>query len=106
MRAPERGRLERPLDQPYSPDLFRKAWARTRAAAAEAAPSVATLQFRDLRRTFASLARAGGADPRAVADALGNKAWTDDELSQVYMPPTYESASEAVRAVKRPKGTK
>ena len=91
-----------PADQPYSDDLFSKTWARVRAEAAKTAPSVATLQFRDLRRTFATLARAGGADPREVADALGNKAFSDDELSQVYMPPTYESATNAVRAVKRP----
>lgn len=59
----------------------------------------------DQRRTgVATLARAGGADPREVADALGNKAFSDDELSQIYMPPTYESASKAVNAVKRPKG--
>jgi integrase len=98
------GTLERPCDQPYSDELFGKAWARVRAEAAKTTPSAATLQFRDLRRTFATLARAGGADPREVADALGNKAFSDDELSQVYMPPTYESASKAVNAVKRPKG--
>lgn len=100
------GTPDRPVDQPYTDDLFGKIWARVRAKAAEAAPTVATLQFRDLRRTFATMARAGGADPREVADALGNKAFSDDELSQVYMPPTYESASEAVRAVRRPKGNK
>ena len=109
------GTPNRPYDQPYTDDLFGKVWARVRAKAAEAAPAiddcasrkragdVATLQFRDLRRTFATLARAGGADTRQVADALGNKAFSDDELSQVYMPPTYESASQAVRAVRRPK---
>lgn len=97
------GTLEHPQDMPYSDDLFSSAWDRVRDEAAKAAPSVKGLQFRDLRRTFAALARAGGADQRAVADALGNKAFTDAELSQVYMPPTYESASSAVRAVKRPK---
>ena len=96
------GTLENPLDMPYSDDLFSAAWARVREAAAKSVPSVRGLQFRDLRRTFAALARAGGAEQRAVADALGNKAFTDAELSQVYMPPTYESASQAVRAVKRP----
>lgn len=109
------GTPDRPYDRPYTDDLFGKVWARVRAKAAKAAPAiddcasrkragdVATLQFRDLRRTFATLARAGGADTRQVADALGNKAFSDDELSQVYMPPTYESASKAVRAVSRPK---
>lgn len=96
------GTSDRPCDQPYSSDLFRKAWARVRDQAAKSAPSVATLQFRDLRRTFASLARAGGADPREVADALGNKAFSDNELSQVYMPPTYESATKAIKAIVRP----
>lgn len=108
-RTPDRERLlhyegtpTRPADQPYSDELFSKAWARVRAEAAKTAPSVSTLQFRDLRRTFATLARAGGADTREIADALGNKAFSDDELSQVYMPPTFESATKAVRAVKRP----
>lgn len=87
----------------YSPDLFRKTWARIRATAAAEAPTLATLQFRDLRRTFGHLARLGGADPRQVADALGNSAWTDPQLSGTYMPATTETAARAVAAIRRPK---
>lgn len=85
------GTPERQRDQPYSDTQFGKVWDRVRLEAAKSVPTVTTLQFRDLRRTFATLARAGGADPREVADALGNKAFSDDELSQVYMPPTYRA---------------
>lgn len=88
---------------PYTGDLFSSAWTRVRARAAETSPAIAGLQFRDLRRTFGHLARLGGADPRLVGDALGNQAGFDPQLGEIYMPPTFETASRAVEAIKRPK---
>jgi hypothetical protein len=88
----------------YSSDLFRKVWARVRASAVKAQPHLATLQFRDLRRTFGHLARAGGASERDVGDALGNNAWKDPKISGTYMPATADTAARAVAAIKRPKG--
>lgn len=87
----------------YSADLFRKVWGRVRAAARKSQPFLATLQFRDLRRTFGVLSRAGGASTRDVGDALGNSVWKDPELSGIYMPASDESAGIAVKAIKRPK---
>lgn len=89
-------------DRPYSPDLFHHVFSRVRALAARSQPTLHNLQFRDLRRTFGHLARQAGIHERAVADALGNNAWKDPNLSGTYMPATFESASSAVRAIKRP----
>lgn len=57
-----------------SEDLFAHRFATLRADAARAVPSAATVQFRDLRRTFSMLARQGGTADADVADALGNTA--------------------------------
>lgn len=62
---------------------------------------IRSLQFRDLRRTAGHLARIGGASERDVADMLGNGAWKDPALSQTYMPANAETASRAVRSIKR-----
>jgi integrase len=91
--------------RPYDPDRFARAWMRVRARAAETLPALASLQFRDLRRTFGHLARAAGASERDVADALGNSAWTDPKLSGTYMPATRHTASRAVKAIRRPEET-
>ena len=88
---------------PYRADHFRHLWMRIRAEAAKTLPGIATLQFRDLRRTFGHLARLGGASERDVADALGNNAWKDPDLSARYMPANADTASRAVAAVRRPK---
>lgn len=40
----------------------------------------------------------------AQLEQAAPKAFSDDELSQVDMPPTYESATRVVRAVARPRG--
>ena len=87
----------------YSGDRFRRHLAQVRDAAAETMPSLADLQFRDLRRTFGTMARAGGASERDVADALGNNSWKDPKLSGTYMVQTFETANRAVDAVKRQK---
>jgi|GEM_PF-939418 len=86
----------------YSANLLRSTWARLRERAAKSEPTLATLQFRDLRRTFGHLSRLGGASERDVADALGNGAWKDPKLSGVYMPADAETASRAVAAIARP----
>jgi integrase len=92
--------------QPYSMRLFEKRWAAVRALAAKTVPSVATLQWRDLRRTFANLARRGGASDDDVADAIGNTAAQNSTLREVYMAAQLATTFRAVTAVQRPKGTK
>lgn len=88
----------------YSLDLFRKRWAAIRARAALTRPSLLApnLQFRDLRRTFGILARAGGATREDAADVLGNSADVDAGLGEVYMPSQTETALRAVMAIRRP----
>ncbi len=85
-------------------DAFGHAWVALRAAAARACPSLLAppLQFRDLRRSFGAWARAGGALTDDVGDVLGNSAATDPELGETYMPPSAETASRAIDAVRRP----
>lgn len=91
------------VGRPYDTDLFAKRWAAVRQAAIdEGWRALATLQFRDLRRTFGVLARRGGATPADVGDVLGNTAGTDPQLQEIYMPPQVETASRAVGAIKRP----
>lgn len=90
-------------NRPYSIDHFGKVWARVRESAAMEMPEVASLQFRDLRRTFGHYARMGGAGTRDVGDALGNNAYSDPRISGTYMPQNFQSASNAVLAVQRPK---
>lgn len=85
-----------------SGDLFRKRWAAIRSHAAEDQPSVRSLQFRDLRRTFGVWARAGGALREDVGDVLGNSAAIDPQLGETYMPPSFHTAARAVQAVQRP----
>lgn len=93
--------LPGPNGAPWRPDTFRAAWERVRARAAQTVPSVATLMFRDLRRTFGTLARAGGATPRDVGDALGNTAGFDPRLSQTYMPASADGAARAILSITR-----
>ncbi len=92
--------------RPYSSDHFRRIWTRVRTHADMDLPGIKTIQFRDLRRTFAHYARIGGAGTRDVGDALGNNAYTDPRLSGTYMPQNFESASNAVFAVQRPENKK
>lgn len=75
---------------------------RVRAEAARTDPAIADLQFRDLRRSFGALARAGGATKDDVGDVLGNSAATNPRLGETYMAPSFFTASRAVRAIRRP----
>lgn len=90
----------------YDVDLFQKRWAEVRAAAAKESPAIAGLQFRDLRRTFGVLSRAGGASKDDAGDVLGNSAAVNPRLGETYMPAQLETASRAVMAIKRPKAKK
>lgn len=86
----------------FSRRLFWDRWESVVAQAAITQPSVATLQWRDLRRTFGHLARAGGAEKGDVADVLGNTADTDPTLAQVYMAPQLATTLRAATAITRP----
>jgi integrase len=88
--------------QPWSGDLFRARWQTLRAEAARTAPTLRSLQFRDLRRTFGILARQGGASRDDIADVLGNGVDVDDGLAGVYTPTQIDTTLRAVRAVQRP----
>lgn len=89
---------------PYTADLFRKVWGAARRRAAQAEPGVATLQFRDLRRTFGHLARLGGADKADIGPVLGNSSATDPVLEATYMPLADEIVARAVSAITVPDG--
>ncbi|MEO1024056.1 MAG: hypothetical protein AAFX07_00700 [Pseudomonadota bacterium] len=89
--------------RPLSADLFQKRWAKVRDAAAKTLPSIAGLQFRDLRRTFGNFARAGGASIDDTADVLGNSAATSPALREVYMASQLDTSRRAIEAIKRPK---
>lgn len=87
---------------PLSKRLMWDRWERIRDLAAETVPGVKTIQWRDLRRTFGNLARAGGADKSDVADVLGNTADTDATLAQIYMAPQLATTWRAATAIARP----
>jgi integrase len=89
--------------RPISEGLFEDRFSAMRALAAKTVPTVATLQFRDLRRTFGVWSRAGGSSKADVGDVLGNSAATDPKLGETYMPPSFETATRAVMAIARPK---
>ncbi|VDS07934.1 hypothetical protein PARHAE_01114 [Paracoccus haematequi] len=91
----------------YDDDLFVRRWRKVRDAAVQAdrfgrLQGLATLQFRDLRRTFGILSRSGGATKDDAADVLGNSAATNPQLADTYMPSQLDTASRAVEAIKRP----
>ncbi len=91
----------------YHTDLFIRRWRKVRDAVIAADKSggrrgLADLQFRDLRRTFGILSRAGGATRDDTADVLGNSAATNPRLARTYMPGQLDTASRAVEAIRRP----
>jgi integrase len=90
----------------YDRHLFAKRWQAVRRLAAKTAPTVKDLQWRDLRRTFAGLARLGGASRDDVGETIGNTAATNEELGAVYMSPQLETTARAIAAVKRPERKK
>jgi integrase len=101
--------IEERTGHAYGEDLFHRRWAEVRAAAAKHQPSLTgdnQLQFRDLRRTFAVWSKAGGASDDDVGDVLGNTAALDPQLQEVYMPPSFETATRAVLSIERPNAKK
>ncbi|MDD8022431.1 MAG: hypothetical protein PHX82_04920 [Paracoccaceae bacterium] len=89
---------------------FQNRWAVVRSHAIEAAraaggvrmaDALAEITFRDLRRSFGVHSRAGGASKDDTADVLGNSAATDQLLGDIYMAPSFETASRAVLALQR-----
>ena len=108
--APDDARLaiEERLSRPYDEDLFQSRWGEVRAAAIAGAdgtlpcPTLATLQFRDLRRSFSAHSRRGGASVDDAGDVLGNSAAKNARIKGTYMPPEFFTAARAVAAVARP----
>lgn len=100
--------LDERVGRPYDMDLFQKRWVEVRAAAVAGGdgyapcPSLADLQFRDLRRSFSVHSRRGGASPADAGDVLGNSAARDARIKGTYMPPEFFTAARAVAAVTRP----
>lgn len=108
--APEDRRLLRDEETgaDYHEDLFIRRWVKVREAAVKAdktgkLAALTGLQFRDLRRTFGILSRAGGSTKDDTGDVLGNSAAVNPTLAEVYMPSQLDTASRAVDAIKRPK---
>lgn len=87
---------------PLSESLFSKRWRKVRDHAVRNLPSLADLQFRDLRRTFGVFARAGGASVDDVGNVLGNSVAVDPRLEETYLPATFDTSSRAVAAIRRP----
>lgn len=105
--------LDERVGRPYDLDLFQKRWVEVRAAAIAGGtdkdgtiwapcPSLASLQFRDLRRSFSVHSRRGGATVADAGDVLGNSAARDARIKGTYMPPEFFTAARAVAAVTRP----
>ena len=108
--APADARLviEERLGRPYDEDLFQSRWGEVRAAAMAGGtdhapcPSLADLQFRDLRRSFSVHARRNGASIDDAGDVLGNSAAVNARIKGTYMPAEFFTAARAVAAVTRP----
>lgn len=91
--------------KPLTKERYFHYWEQVRALAATTVPSVATLQARDLRRSFGTLSRLGGTSRSDVADVLGNTAGTNHTLADAYMPQQIETSLRAVNAIARPADT-
>lgn len=92
----------------YDEELFIRRWVAVRDAAVQAdragkLGALASLQFRDLRRTFGILSRSGGSTKDDTGDVLGNSSAVNPQLAEVYMPSQLDTASRAVDAIRRPK---
>lgn len=87
---------------PLSKRLMWDRWQTIRDLAAETVPSVKTIQWRDLRRTFGNLARAGGAEKSDVADVPGATRPTPMRPSQRSTGPQVATTWRAATAIARP----
>lgn len=88
--------------RPYDEHLFAKHFARVRAEARRSCRSVSDLQFRDLRRTFATWSMESGTDHQRVGLALGNRLASNARLSRTYLIATLQATAAAVDAIQRP----
>lgn len=87
--------------RPWNQDTFGKVFRTIRSAAAETHPAITGLQFRDLRRTFADLAREGGALESDIGATLGNGVGEDPRITRTYLPANAAATKRAVMAIKR-----
>ena len=91
--------------KPYSIKRWNLRWNKVRAEAAKTAPSLtgdSPLQWRDLRRTVATTARANGASSDDVGGLLGNTVATNAQLAAVYMIPQLQAALRVAAAIQLP----
>ncbi len=88
--------------RPYDEHLFAKRFSAVRAEAAKVLPACATIQFRDLRRSFGAHARAGDATVDDIEDVLGNSVASNAQLRETYLAAQFTTAARAVAAVQRP----
>jgi integrase len=78
---------------------FAERWEAVRAIAAQTVPSVATLQWRDLRRTVSVGLRTAGMGRDDAGDLLGNTLAASSTLAQTYTPATLATTLRAVGAI-------
>jgi integrase len=89
--------------KPFTMRRFYDLWDKVRIEAAKDLPSIATLQLRDLRRSFSNLSRAAGSTDADTGDVLGNTAAKNPKLRRTYMSPQLATAKRAVDILQRPK---
>lgn len=94
--------IDQETGTPFTVKRFNDRWRAVRDEAARTAPAAGGLQFRDLRRSFGRLARAGGASRSDVGDMLGNSAALNPQLGEIYMATQLTTAARAVMSVQRP----
>lgn len=85
--------------QPMHLHKFSRKWQAVRARAAKTAPTVAGLQWRDLRRTVAVGLRTAGMGRDDTGDLLGNTLATNSSLAQIYTPAMLATTLRAVGAI-------
>lgn len=87
----------------YSRERFHEHFAEIRDAVAMLLPDVASLQWRDLRRTVGVQVRAAGISKDDAGDLLGNTLASNTALAQTYTPATLATTLRAVAATSLPK---
>ena len=85
--------------QPYTRHRLAEHFETIRALAGQSLPSIAGLQWRDLRRTFGVRLRMAGVSRDDIGDVLGNTLATSADLAARYTPATSASTTRAVAAV-------
>jgi integrase len=85
--------------KPFDRFNFANRWEDLRAIAAKTTPSVASLQWRDLRRTVSVGLRSAGLDRDDTGDLLGNTIGSNNALAAIYTPATLSTTLRAVGAI-------